>query len=154
MLKLFFAINLFSIVAMANVDRIQSLRFDRGNVQTIYLAPGLGSMILFPCALLEAFIGRSEDLKSQISPNDKKVLFLNLKLNSSLPTNVIARCENEKNAFVFDVIPSRAKHQDVVEIRSSFGSPINRSLQTQKPTKTLPNKHVIEKPIQIIEGTK
>ncbi len=154
MLKLLFVINLISISAFANVDRIQSLRFDRGNVQTIYLAPGLGSMIIFPCALQEVFIGRSEDLKSQISPNDKKVLFLNLKLNSSLPTNVIARCENEKNAFVFDVIPSRAKHQDVVEIRSSFGSPINRQLQAQKPTKTLPNKYVIAKPIQISEGTK
>ena len=105
------------------VERIQSTRFDRGQVKRIYLAPGLGSIIQFPCALVEVFVGRSEDLKAQISPSDKKTLFLNLKLNSSLPTNMIARCEAEKSVYVFDVIPSKTKHQDVVEIRSSFGGP-------------------------------
>lgn len=107
----------------ASVDRIQATRFDRASVKRIYLAPGLGSIVLFPCALVEVFIGRSEDLKAQISPNDKKTLFLNLKLNTSLPTNMIVKCEGDRNVLVFGVIPSKNKHQDVVEIRSTFGRP-------------------------------
>lgn len=118
-----FLIFTFSISALAESNipkRIVALRFDRGSVQTIYLAPGMGSLVTFPCALKEVMVGRSEDLKAQISPNDKKSLLLNLKLNTSLPTNLIARCEPSGN-YVFDVIPSKSKHQDVVEIKSSFG---------------------------------
>ncbi|MGE3760574.1 MAG: hypothetical protein AB7H97_22610, partial [Pseudobdellovibrionaceae bacterium] len=126
MKKLSFVISLLvSSTAATSVERIQATRFDRSQVKRIYLSPGLGSIVLFPCALIEVFVGRSDDLKVQISPNDKKTLFLNLKLNASLPTNLIAKCEPERNVFVFDVIPDRAKHQDVVEIRSFFGSPSN-----------------------------
>lgn len=120
--------------ALAETDRIQSLRFDRSVVKAIHLAPGLGSIVLFPCPLLEVFVGRSQDLRAQISPNDKKTLFLNLKLNSSLPTNFIARCEGERNVFVFDVIPSRVKHQDVVEIRGFYGSPSQKNTRTTQIT--------------------
>lgn len=123
--------NLLSIISilllptflMAEVQRIQTTRFDRAQVKVLYLAPGLGSIVLFPCPLVEVFLGRSEDVKAQISPSDKKVLFLNLKLNSSYPTNLIAKCEGERIVFVFDVISSRNKHQDVVEISSYFGRP-------------------------------
>lgn len=137
-------------------NRIEALRFDRKEVKSIYLAPGLGSIVLFPCALMEVFVGRNEDLKVQISPNDKKSLFLNLKLNSSLPTNFIARCENERTVFVFDVIPSKAKHQDVVEIRSSFGMP---SMQGLKPAevslqKQPINRLVVKRPELIESGGK
>ena len=114
---------LVSPMTRANMDRIQSWRVDQSQVRAIHLAPGLGSILLFPCNLIEAFVGRSEDLKAQVSPNDKKVLFLNLKLNSSLPTNLIVRCEGERNTFVFDVVPSRSRHQDQVEIRSFHGRP-------------------------------
>jgi len=132
MKKLLFIISLFSVLpAMGQVERIKATRFDRGQVMRIYLAPGLGSLVLFPCALIEIFVGRGEDLKAQISPSDKKTLFLNLKLNSSLPTNMIARCEPERNVFVFDVIPSKSQHQDLVDIRNAFGGP---SLSGVRPT--------------------
>jgi hypothetical protein len=123
MKKLFFVINLFAISIQASSDRIQSLRFDKSQVQRIYLAPGLGSILIFPCGLQEVFVGRSDDLKAQVSPNDKKTLFLNLKLSTYQPTNLIAKCELERSIFIFDIIPSTTKHQDLVEIRSSFGSP-------------------------------
>lgn len=132
MKKLLFATNfLFVVSALGQVERIQSTRFDRSQVMRIYLAPGLGSLVLFPCALVEVFVGRGEDLKAQISPSDKKTLFLNLKLNSSLPTNMIAKCEPERNVFVFDVIPSKSQHQDLVDIRNVFGRP---SMVGRKPT--------------------
>ncbi|MFP5519662.1 MAG: hypothetical protein ACLGGX_07140 [Bdellovibrionia bacterium] len=140
--------------SLAQVDRIQSMRFDKSQVQRIYLAPGLGSIVLFPCALQEVFIGRSEDLKAQISPNHKKTMFLNLKLNSSLPTNVIVRCSPERNIFVFDVIPSRSRHQDLVEIRSSYGRPNmvgGQNLQQVTQTKTI-NRLIVKTPELIENG--
>lgn len=135
-------------------ERIQSMRFDKSQVQRIYLAPGLGSIVLFPCGLQEVFIGRGEDLKAQISPNDKKTLFLNLKLNSSLPTNVIVKCSPEKSIFVFDVIPSRTRHQDLVEIRSSYGRPnlINgQRLEQVSQTKTV-NRLIVKAPVLVENG--
>lgn len=155
MKRLLLVTNLFfSNLAMATIERIQTTRFDRSQVMRIYLAPGLGSILLFPCGLLEVFVGRSEDLKVQISPTDKKTLYLNLKQNTSLPTNVIAKCEPERNIFVFDVIPSKAKHQDVVEIRSFYGSPSNKtfkSLENSHET-TKKVKHIIRKPSLIGQG--
>lgn len=132
-------------------DRIQSMRFDKSKVERIYLAPGLGSIVLFPCTLQEVFVGRGEDLKVQISPNDKKTLFLNLKLNSSLPTNVIVKCEPEKSIFVFDVIPSKTRHQDLVEIRSSFGRPNSKDFTTMQTTRSV-NRLIVKSPELIEKG--
>lgn len=153
MKNLLFAINLFSVSALAH-ERIQSMRFDKSQVQRIYLAPGLGSIVLFPCGLQEVFIGRGEDLKAQISPNDKRTLFLNLKLNSSLPTNVIVKCTPEKSIFVFDVIPSRIRHQDLVEIRSSYGRPnliSGQRLEQIRQTKTV-NRLIVKSPVLMENG--
>lgn len=135
-------------------ERIQSMRFDKSQVQRIYLAPGLGSIVLFPCGLQEVFIGRGEDLKAQISPNDKRTLFLNLKLNSSLPTNVIVKCNPEKSIFVFDVIPSRTRHQDLVEIRSSYGRPnlINGQRLERVSQTTTVNRLIVKAPVLIENG--
>lgn len=137
--------------AQAQVDRIQSMRFDKSKVERIYLAPGLGSIVLFPCSLQEVFVGRGEDLKVQISPNDKKTLFLNLKLNSSLPTNVIVKCEPEKSIFVFDVIPSKTRHQDLVEIRSSFGRPNSKDFTSMQTTRSV-NRLIVKSPELIEKG--
>jgi hypothetical protein len=133
------------LLSKAEVKRIQATRFDRSQVKRVYLAPGLGSMVLFPCALVEVFVGRSEDLRVQVSPNDKKTLFLNLKLNSSLPTNLIAKCDGEKSVYVFDVIPSKSKHQDVVEIRSSFGGPSYEGLKPYEVSTSKSKKRILMK---------
>ena len=159
MKNLLFVISLSPLITNAEApDRIQSMRFDKSQVQRIYLAPGLGSILLFPCGLQEVFIGRSEDLKAQISPNDKKALFLNLKLNSSLPTNVIVKCSPERSIFVFDIIPSKTRHQDLVEIRSSFGRPNNSSFgsamlknEIVKKPATI-NRFILKKPVLVENG--
>lgn len=156
MKKLLFVTNLLFVVqSLAQVERIQSTRFDRSQVMRIYLAPGLGSLVLFPCALVEVFVGRGEDLKAQISPSDKKTLFLNLKFNSSLPTNMIAKCEPERNVFVFDVIPSKSQHQDLVDIRNVFGRP---SMVGSKPTELSQNMQtkgrvVLKSPVLVDKGS-
>ena len=155
MKKLFLAISIITTNSFAEINRIQSMRFDHSSVQRIYLAPGLGAVVIFPCMLQEVFIGRGEDLKTQISPNDRKTLFLNLKLNSSYPTNVIAKCTPEKSVFVFDVIPSKSLHQDLIEIRSSFGRPSylgGHNFQEITKAKSL-NKLVVKAPLLIQKGS-
>jgi len=151
MKKLLFVISLLvAFPSLGQVGRIQATRFDRSQVMRIYLAPGLGSLVLFPCALIEVFVGRGEDLKAQISPSDKKTLFLNLKLNSSLPTNMIAKCEPERNVFVFDVIPSKTQHQDLVDIRNAFGGPVIQGAKAIDPKPK--NKVVLRAPVLMKAG--
>lgn len=154
MKKLFVASFVLHFVTQSNADtsRIQSLRFDKGEVQKIYLAPGLGSMLNFPCAIEEAFVGRSEDLKAQVSPNDKRTLFLNLRLNTALPTNLIVRCGPERNVFVFDVLPQRSKHQDLVEIRSVFGRPKATNQLEEVKSRTASSIHIVKTPELIENG--
>lgn len=139
-----------SKIVNSSVNRIQSMRFNKAKVERIYLAPGLGSILLFPCSLQEVFLGRSDDIKAQISPNDRKTLFLNLKLNSSLPTNLIAKCFPEKNIFIFDIIPNKQKHQDLVEIRSSFGRPLSTEFRKENIQISEPKKIVIKRPVQVL----
>lgn len=153
MKKLLFISLISSSQAYANIERLQSVRFNKAQVQRLHLAPGLGTIVTFPCSIQEAFLGRSEDLKAQISPNDKKVLFLNLKLNSSLPTNVIVKCFPERNIFVFDVIPSKSKHQDLVEVRGSYGAPKRTDLITES-VQAKSNKIVIKAPVLIQKGAR
>lgn len=156
MTNLLLSLILLNANAATQVSRIQAMRFDRSTVSQLYLAPGLGSVVLFPCNLIEVFVGRSDDLKAQISPNDKKTLLLNLKLNTSLPTNLIARCEGDRSPFVFDVFPSRQRHQDVVEIRGSFGSPgySKSNFKEVHPNTEKRTKIVISKPVMTEGGTK
>lgn len=156
MKKLLFVTNLlFFAPAFGQVERIQSTRFDRSQVMRIYLAPGLGSLVIFPCALVEVFVGRGEDLKAQISPSDKKTLFLNLKLHSSLPTNMIAKCEPERNVFIFDVIPSKSQHQDLVDIRNVFGRPSLTGLNPVEVSKNeqVKGRLVLKSPVLIDKGS-
>ena len=153
MKKLLFISLISYTQVFAGVERLQSVRINKAQVQRLYLAPGLGSILTFPCSIQEAFLGRSEDLKAQISPNDKRVLFLNLKLNSSLPTNVIVKCFPERNIFVFDVIPNKSKHQDLVEVRGSYGTPKRTDLIVESVQPKF-SKIVIKKPVLIGKGAR
>jgi hypothetical protein len=107
----------------APTSRVGSIIFNKGTVEKIYLASGLGSVLIFPCPIDEAFLGRSSEVTVLTSPKTKKNLLLSVKSSFSEATNLIVRCEEQLAPFVFDLIPSRAKHQDVILIRSSIGSP-------------------------------
>lgn len=103
--------------------RITSILIDQAKPQSVYLSPGLGSMVVFPCFLSGAFVGNESEVQVQFSPSSKKILLLNLKSNFSHPTNMIATCENQRVHFVFDLIPSQRIHQDLIEIRAGYGHP-------------------------------
>ena len=107
---------LASIASAQTPNRITAINFDKSRVERLYMAPGLASALTFPCDLDEATVGRDEDLKAKMSPTTKRQLTLFLNSSASLPTNLIVRCGDRQEPFVFDVVPSRNSHQDVVRI--------------------------------------
>lgn len=152
---LIISISTFIILYASAENRIQAFRFDQSQTQTISLSAGLGSRLLLPCPVLEVLVGRTEDLKAEISPNDPKVVYLNLKKTLSSPTNLIVTCENNRNVFVFDIVPSNQNHQDIVEIRSSYGRPEYSEAQRASliEIKEVPSSAVVlKKPIVVEKG--
>jgi hypothetical protein len=115
---------LFSVSSQASgIKRIRSIVVDKGEVQRVMMVPGLASVILFPCDVDEAVVGRQEDLKVQISPTTKRQLTLSLSSGASGSTNLLIRCGDKSDPFVFDIISNHLVHQDVVKVRGHFGGP-------------------------------
>lgn len=134
--------------------RIQSIILNRGEAQKINVVPGLASVIKLPCFGADAISGDESQVTVRFSPTTKKELQINMKSTFSKPTNLIIRCEGQDTHFVFDLVPSRNVHQDILEVRQAFGSPafegdsaeIKQIIQTQDK----PQKIVISKP-ELIE---
>lgn len=131
---------LISAIAEAEPKRISAIAVNQAKVQSIRLTPGLASVVLFPCEIDEAIIGRNEDLKATVSPTTKRNLILHLAKGSSLSTNLIVRCGDEEIPFVFDVIPSRAVHQDLVRVASRYGGPEVQPLISESEARAARNR--------------
>ena len=118
------AVASFSLSATASPPkRIRAASLNKGEVHRIYLSPGLASVITFPCDVDEAVVGREQDLKVQVSPTTKRQLTLHLSTWAALHTNLLIRCGDKRDPFVFDVIVSHTTHQDVFKVRSFYGAP-------------------------------
>ncbi len=114
----------FSLIlplAFADVGRLTTGNSDLSQVEKIYLSPGLVSLVEFPQNIIEVRVGSPKSVKALISQVSPKELTIYLTGGASAPSNLIVRAE--KRVFVFDIVPSRANHQDYVKIRSAFGSP-------------------------------
>ena len=116
----FFNIILLS-VAWAASERISAIHKDLGRETKVSIAPGLVSVLEFPQAITEVRVGHPGVLKAQISSVSPRELTLTLSGAGMLATNLIVRAE--RRIFVFDVVPSRASHQDYMKVRSGFGGP-------------------------------
>ncbi len=112
---------LVSEFAHAAPARISSGLVNLGEVHKIYLAQGLASIIQLPYPITEAKVGSPDDVQVQISKTLPSELTLVLRRAGAQPTNLIARCGSR--TFVFDLIPSRKTHQDLVRISGSYGAP-------------------------------
>lgn len=158
MKKIFLISLLAPIMAQASTKRIQSVLFDKGLPHKIYLHPGLGSVVIFPCFVSDSFLGDESQVDVRPSPSTRKNLLLNLKSNASKPTNLIIRCEGQLTHFVLDIIPSGTTHQDILEIRAAFGRPEIKDAElnpteSQSPGSS-PKKVVITSPVLIETSTK
>lgn len=137
-------------------DRIRAIHFNKGKVERIYMAPGLATALTFPCDLDEATVGRDEDLKAKVSPTSKKQLTLFLNSSASVPTNMIVRCGDKQELFVFDVVPSKSIHQDVLRITGSYGgaSAKQADLKLIDSDETKRNEHEARKEKRRIDPSK
>jgi hypothetical protein len=101
--------------------RIMETFADLGDVHRIFLAPGLASVLQLPYPVTEAKIGSPDQVQAVISKTLPSELTLTLKTSSAQPTNLIVRCGSR--TFVFDIIPSRRTHQDLIRISGAYGGP-------------------------------
>lgn len=157
MKKMFLISLLLFQSAAASPKRIQSVMFDKGSPHKIYLHPGLGSVITFPCFVSDSFVGDESQAEVRPSPSTKRNLLLSLKSHASKATNLIVRCEGQQSHFVLDVVPSSTNHQDILEIRAAFGRPElaeTDNLKATEKSETSPKKVVITAPELIGQNTR
>ncbi len=125
---LFFSLFLVQFNLWASPPRISSENFDLSTTKTVYLKPGLISILQFPINITEVKVGNPGSLKALLSPTNTKELTLFFKNSRSVPTNLIIRAE--KRIFVFDIIPSNQFHQDYIKIQASFNFPSQNNSTT------------------------
>ena len=113
-------------LAQSVPGRISSQVVDLGDVLRIYLAPGLASVVQLPYPITEVKLGNPDDIYVQVSKSLPSELTVILKRNGARPTNLVARCGIK--TFVFDLIPSKSTHQDLVRISGSYGGPESTGL--------------------------
>lgn len=136
---------LFSLSSNGEKRRIESIIVDRGEPLKIQMVSGFGSVVTFPCLVADVYIGDDKQVGVKFSPTNKRILHFSLKKVSAKPTNIIVRCEKRQRHIVIDVVPGSVP-QDVVEIRSIFGSPFMSNLDAIESKKSIePNKTLIEK---------
>ncbi len=114
------ALSVLLTTTSATAERLSSRSLDIGKVEKIYLGPGLISIVDFPEEISEVSTGAPQVFKVSISSVHATELLIQITSQRPFPSNLIVR--TVKRTFVFDLIPSLLKHQDVVKVRSGFGS--------------------------------
>ncbi len=115
---IFFLMLMNSSLSLAEVSRIENFNVDRKKVNKIYLSYSKTGVIRFPDQIEEVRVGASEGYKYEISKTYKRELSLKVRLGVNAPSNLIVRTSNE-DIYVFDLVPSRIRHQDVVYVDES-----------------------------------
>lgn len=127
-----FIIFLSSGLARAEVSRIENFNVDRKKVNKIYLSYSKTGIIRFPDQIEEVRVGASEGYKYEISKTYKRELSLKVRLGVNAPSNLIVRTSNEE-IYVFDLVPSRTRHQDVVYVDDShYKTKLDRRRKVQR----------------------
>lgn len=100
---------------------ISRTNVDLGKSTELKIGPGRISVLKLPEAIAEAKVGAPRKLKALLSSSDPNELTLFWIEPRAYRTNLIVR--TTKRTFVFDVVPVSRGHQDLVEVRGSFGAP-------------------------------
>ncbi|RYZ77633.1 MAG: hypothetical protein EOP05_01105 [Proteobacteria bacterium] len=116
--KIIISMLLFATTAQA-VNRVGVKKLDIGEVETVYLAPGLITVMEFPEAITEVSTGAPQIYRLQISSVHKEELILQIQNSTPFKTNLIVR--TTKQRYVFDMEPNLRKHQDVIQVREGYG---------------------------------
>lgn len=98
---------------------ISSAYVDTGRVQKLNLAPGVPTLLSFPCNIVAPLKDTAGNIEAaQVEGPRRLVVWL--KSSASQPSQLTVICENQ--VFVFNIIPSR-QHQSYLKIVGAYGSP-------------------------------
>ena len=122
--KLYSLFTLFLCTSSFAVDvklpkRISGQILDLGKVHTIYMVPGMATLIEIPTAVTCIRTGNPEAVQYFRPDKPENEVTLILKDAHAKPTNLIIRSNSRK--YVFDVVPSKDIHQDTIEVVGSYG---------------------------------
>jgi hypothetical protein len=131
--------------------RITSRLVDLGEVHKIFVAQGLAAVVQLPYPITEVKVGSPDDVHTQISKTLPSELTLILKKAGAPPTNLIVRCG--LRTFVFDLIPSRKTHQDLVRISGTYGGPAPEELGATLLDSSEPRRTAVEGDMVLIDSS-
>lgn len=99
--------------------RISAQVLDLGKVHTVYMVPGMATLIEVPSPVSGIRLG-NPDYVSYFRPEhpDNEVTLV-LKEGMIKPTNFFILSGKKK--YIFDIVPSRTVHQDSIEIVGAYG---------------------------------
>ncbi len=99
--------------------RISGQLLDLGRVHTIYMVPGMATLVEIPTAVTGIRLGNPDAVQYYRPEKPENEVTLVLKDSSAKPTNLIIRSNAKK--YVFDIVPSKEVHQDTIEVLGSYG---------------------------------
>jgi len=119
-----FLISLFLLLpntSKASPKRISGKFVDLGKVHTIYMVPGMATLIEIPSSVTGIRLGNPEAVDYFRPDKPENEVTLVLRNSLAKPTNLIIRSNKKK--YVFDIVPSKSIHQDTIEVFGSYGGP-------------------------------
>jgi hypothetical protein len=99
--------------------RISGQIYDLGKVHPVYMVPGMATLIEIPTTVTGIRLGNPDAVQYFRPDKPENEVTLVLRDSHAKPTNLIIRSNRRK--YVFDIIPSRQIHQDMVEVIGSYG---------------------------------
>ena len=99
--------------------RISSQIMDLGHAYPIYMVAGMATLVILPGPVTGIRTGNPESIQYFRPDKPENEVTVVLQNQNSKPTNLILR--SGKKIYVFDVVPSKTVHQDVLEVVGDFG---------------------------------
>jgi hypothetical protein len=99
--------------------RISSKVIDLGKVTPIYMVAGMATLIEVPGAVTGIRTGNPDSVQYFRPDKPENEVTVVLQNQLAKPTNLIIRVGPKK--YVFDIVPSKSVHQDMLEVIDDFG---------------------------------
>jgi hypothetical protein len=99
--------------------RISSQIMDLGRAYPVYMVAGMATLVVLPGPVTGIRTGNPESIQYFRPDKPENEVTVVLQNQNAKPTNLILR--SGKKIYVFDVVPSKTVHQDVLEVVGDFG---------------------------------
>lgn len=99
--------------------RISSQIMDLGKAYPVYMVAGMATLVILPGPVTGIRTGNPDSIQYFRPDKPENEVTIVLKNQSAKPTNLILR--SGQKIYVFDVVPSKSVHQDVLEVVGDFG---------------------------------